>query len=98
MTSKVVPISERGTVFALLSVCDNAVPLFSSILYTQLYNHTIDSHPAAIFWLTLLTQVLVFCLMMGVHFALKGNSMQPPVEKSNVLIREPTEETTDIEK
>lgn len=35
MTSKVVPLNERGKVFALLAVCDNAVPFFSGVLYTQ---------------------------------------------------------------
>lgn len=35
MTSKVVPITERGKVFALLAVCDNAVPFFSGVLYSQ---------------------------------------------------------------
>lgn len=35
MTSKVVPAAERGKVFALLAVCDNAVPFFSGTLYTQ---------------------------------------------------------------
>lgn len=35
MTSKVVPLNERGKVFALLAVCDNAVPFFSGTLYTQ---------------------------------------------------------------
>ena len=40
MTSKLVPVDERGKVFAILSVCDNAVPLFSGILYSQLYNAT----------------------------------------------------------
>lgn len=64
MTSKVVPASERGTVFSLLSVCDNAVPLFSGILYTQVYNATIHTHPAGIFWLTLATQLIVFSLIL----------------------------------
>lgn len=35
MISKVVPAAERGKVFALLAVCDNAVPFFSGTLYTQ---------------------------------------------------------------
>lgn len=35
VTSKVVPITERGKVFALLAVCDNAVPFFSGVLYSQ---------------------------------------------------------------
>ena len=35
VTSKVVAIDERGKVFALLSVCDNAVPFFSATLYSK---------------------------------------------------------------
>lgn len=66
MTSKVVPLSERGKVFALLSVFDNAVPLFSGVLYTQVYNNTINTHPAGIFWLTLATQSVVFILTLYV--------------------------------
>lgn len=68
MTSKVVPLSERGKVFALLSVFDNAVPLFSGVLYTQVYNNTINTHPAGIFWLTLATQSVVFILTLYVLF------------------------------
>jgi MFS transporter, PCFT/HCP family, solute carrier family 46, member 3 len=64
ITSKLVPIDERGTIFALLSVCDNAVPLLNGVLYTQVYNRTIDTHPAAIFWLTLTTQMTVLLLVL----------------------------------
>lgn len=64
ITSKLVPIEERGTVFALLSVCDNAVPLLNGVMYTQVYNWTIDTHPASIFWLTLATQMCVFFLVL----------------------------------
>lgn len=63
MTSKVVPTSERGKVFALLSVCDNAVPLISSVLYSQVYNLTIGLFPG-IFILTAITQMVLFCLML----------------------------------
>lgn len=42
MTSKVVPLNERGKVFALLAVCDNAVPFFSGVLYTQVSVHRIE--------------------------------------------------------
>lgn len=35
MTSKVVPTTERGKVFAILAVFDNAVPFFSGVLYSQ---------------------------------------------------------------
>lgn len=63
ITSKLVPVEERGTIFALLSVCDNAVPLLNGVMYTQVYNFTINSHPAAIFWLTMATQMCVFMLV-----------------------------------
>lgn len=63
MTSKVVPASERGKVFAMLSVCDNAVPLVSSFLYNQLYIRTIDKFPA-FFILTAFTQMVLFFLML----------------------------------
>lgn len=64
MTSKSVALSERGKVFALLSVFDNAIPIFSGTLYSQIYIATVDHHPAAIFWLTLCTQVLVFLMIL----------------------------------
>jgi MFS transporter, PCFT/HCP family, solute carrier family 46, member 3 len=64
ITSKLVPVEERGTIFALLSVCDNAVPLLNGIMYTQVYNLTMETHPAAIFWLTLTTQMIVFLLAL----------------------------------
>lgn len=54
ITSKLVPVEEKGTIFALLSVCDNAVPLLNGVMYTQVYNRTIATHPAAIFWLVLI--------------------------------------------
>lgn len=63
MTSKVVPCSERGKVFAVLSVCDNAVPLVSSVLYTQVYNWTVGTFPG-IYILTFITQMILFFLML----------------------------------
>lgn len=63
MTSKVVPISERGKVFALLAVCDNAVPFISAVLYSQIYNLTLGEFPG-IFCLTAATQSVVFVLML----------------------------------
>lgn len=64
ITSKLVPVEERGTIFALLSVCDNAVPLLNGVVYAQVYKHTLDSHPASIFWVTLTTQMIVFFLTL----------------------------------
>lgn len=63
MTSKVVPAAERGKVFALLAVCDNAVPLVSGVLYTQVYNLTVGIFPG-IFWLTAISQSILFVLML----------------------------------
>lgn len=63
LTSKVVPSSERGKVFALLSVCDNSVPLISGVLYSQVYIATIGVFPG-IFFLTIATQIIVFILML----------------------------------
>uniref|UniRef100_A0A336MAY0 CSON012416 protein n=1 Tax=Culicoides sonorensis TaxID=179676 RepID=A0A336MAY0_CULSO len=62
--SKLVSSSERGTLFAVLSVFDNAVPFISATLYSQLYNATIDFYPAAIFWLTFASQMIVFSIFL----------------------------------
>lgn len=89
MTSKIVPLAERGKVFALLSVCDNAVPLFSSVLYSQIYNHTINTHPAGIFWLTMATQLVVFGFMLFVHVTLRGRSLAVDEAEKTPLSVEP---------
>ncbi|XP_020282165.1 solute carrier family 46 member 3 [Pseudomyrmex gracilis] len=68
MTSKLISVEERGKVFAMLSVCDNAVPLFSGILYTQIYNATIKTAPTSFFWVTFSTQIAVLLLVMLIHF------------------------------
>ncbi|XP_043260997.1 proton-coupled folate transporter-like [Colletes gigas] len=72
MTSKLVSVEERGKVFAMLSVCDNAVPLFSGILYSQLYNATINSMPSSIYWLTFATQILVFFFVLIIHYSVRN--------------------------
>lgn len=68
MTSKIVRQSERGKVFALLSVCDNAVPLISGVCYSQVYRATLDEQNGygggGIFLLTIATQMAVFILIM----------------------------------
>ncbi|XP_011330458.1 proton-coupled folate transporter isoform X2 [Ooceraea biroi] len=69
MTSKLVPVEERGKIFAMLSVCDNAVPLFSGTLYSQLYNATIHTAPSSFYWLTFSTQIAVLLLIMLIHFS-----------------------------
>ncbi|XP_028981754.1 thymic stromal cotransporter homolog [Diachasma alloeum] len=76
MTSKVVPVNERGKVFAVLSVCDNAVPLFSGVLYSQLYNVAYYTVPNAIYWLTFATQIAVMFLIIVIHVAPGANDQE----------------------
>ncbi|KAJ9575642.1 hypothetical protein L9F63_007503 [Diploptera punctata] len=82
MTSKVVPLSERGKVFAILAAADNAVPLVSGVLYTQVYNATINTAPATIFWVTFASQVCVFLLILIIHISLRGSSLEDTSEKA----------------
>ncbi|CRK99795.1 CLUMA_CG013103, isoform A [Clunio marinus] len=89
ITSKLVPVEERGSVFALLSVCDNAVPLLNGVMYTQVYKWTIDSHPAGIFWLTLATQMIVLVLVLHIH--LRKPFDDPNQTNGRKLIEESTE-------
>ncbi|XP_034190594.1 putative peptidoglycan muropeptide transporter SLC46 isoform X2 [Osmia lignaria lignaria] len=83
MTSKLVPVEERGKVFAMLSVCDNAVPLFSGILYSQLYNATINTAPSSIYWLTFFTQILVLLLILIIHFFMRNDLQLEEQEFTN---------------
>lgn len=67
MISKGVDAEERGKIFSMLSVFDNAVPLFSGVLYSQLYNATIDTMPSAFYWLTAGSQIAVLFLVLIIH-------------------------------
>ncbi|XP_030380286.1 proton-coupled folate transporter [Scaptodrosophila lebanonensis] len=89
MTSKIVPQSERGKVFALLSVFDNAVPFISGVCYSQIYRATLDhNHGGDVFMLTIATQMTVFVLILCIHIVLGKNSLTVPevTEKESGLI------------
>ncbi|XP_034658336.1 proton-coupled folate transporter [Drosophila subobscura] len=89
MTSKIVPTSERGKVFALLSVCDNAVPFISGVCYSQIYRASLDAnHGGSVFILTIATQLTVFVLILCIHIVLGKNSLAVPEvpEKESGLI------------
>ncbi|XP_034480619.1 proton-coupled folate transporter isoform X2 [Drosophila innubila] len=89
MTSKIVPQSERGKVFALLSVCDNAVPFISGVCYSQIYRATLrTNHGGGVFLLTIGTQMAVFVLILCIHIILGRNSLAVPIveENDSVLI------------
>nr|CAD7596434.1 unnamed protein product [Timema genevievae] len=82
-----------GKVFAVLSAADNAVPLFSATIYTQVYNATINTFPAAIFWVTVASQVIVFFLMLGIHISLGSRKLE--VEETECLARDQTNSEID---
>ncbi|TMW41682.1 hypothetical protein DOY81_013238, partial [Sarcophaga bullata] len=86
MTSKVVPLSERGKVFALLSVCDNAVPFISGVCYSQVYRATLDENGqggGGVFLLTIATQMAVFILILSIHIILGDSPMAVPEVSEN---------------
>uniref|UniRef100_A0A1I8PBN0 Major facilitator superfamily (MFS) profile domain-containing protein n=1 Tax=Stomoxys calcitrans TaxID=35570 RepID=A0A1I8PBN0_STOCA len=94
MTSKIVPLSERGKVFALLSVCDNAVPFISGVCYSQVYRATLNDDGkggGGVFLLTIATQMAVFVLILSIHIILGNNSLEVPEvsETEQAIIRDP---------
>ncbi|XP_063838123.1 probable peptidoglycan muropeptide transporter SLC46 isoform X2 [Ostrinia nubilalis] len=77
MTSKVLPASERGVAYAFLSVMENAVAMFASIVYSQLYKATLQTdYINSIFYLTMTTQVIVFVLSFTMDILLKGKRLE----------------------
>ncbi|KAI8126266.1 Solute carrier family 46 member 3 [Lucilia cuprina] len=93
MTSKVVPLSERGKVFALLSVCDNAVPFISGVCYSQVYRATLNDEGqggAGVFLLTIATQMAVFLLILCIHLVLGDSPMAVPEvsEKETAIVQD----------
>lgn len=88
MISKMVAANERGIIFSFLSVFDNAVPLVSGILYTQIYNASINTFPQAFFLLTIGTQTMVLLLTIAVHISLRGKTFEEGTsENQNGLIQ-----------
>ncbi|CAH1180344.1 unnamed protein product [Phaedon cochleariae] len=67
MVSKIVLTSEKGKAFSVLAVADNAIPLVSGICYSSLYYSTLNSYHSALFYLTMVTQIGVFLLIMYIH-------------------------------
>lgn len=86
ITSKIVPQSERGKVFALLAVCDNAVPFISGVCYSQIYRATIGQR-SAVFLLTIATQIGVFFLILIIHITIGQKEFAvPECDNENGLI------------
>ncbi|XP_037940194.1 proton-coupled folate transporter [Teleopsis dalmanni] len=83
MTSKIVPLSERGKIFALLSVCDNAAPFISGICYSQVYQATLNTNGDGVFLLTIATQLAVFILVLCIHIVLGDQQLAVPEVTEN---------------
>ncbi|XP_013179411.1 PREDICTED: proton-coupled folate transporter [Papilio xuthus] len=87
MTSKVLPAAERGVAFAFLSVMENAVAMFASIVYSQLYKATLKTdYINSIFYLTIATQAIVFILASATEIALNGRRIETLIEQDEAQI------------
>lgn len=75
MVSKIVAAAERGKAFSMLSVADNAIPLISGVLYSKVYKGTLRDYPNMIFYLTILTQMLVFTSVLYIHCSSTEHSL-----------------------
>ncbi|KAL4717813.1 hypothetical protein ACJJTC_000962 [Scirpophaga incertulas] len=85
MTSKVLPASERGVAYAFLSVMENAVAMFASVIYSQLYKATLDTeYINSIFYLTMTTQAIVFSLALLMEILLKGQPLESMEEERQI--------------
>ncbi|XP_061704831.1 probable peptidoglycan muropeptide transporter SLC46 isoform X3 [Cydia pomonella] len=77
MTSKILPTAERGVAYAFLSVMENAVAMFGSIIYSQVYNVTLGTNYVnAIFYLTISTQAVVFLFALCMEITLRGRRLE----------------------
>lgn len=80
MTSKLVPEYERGRVFALLSVCDNAVPFIGAFIYSSMYRLTLNEKKTGgggygVFLVTITTQLMVMILVLIIHIIIGNRKM-----------------------
>ncbi|CAH1394677.1 unnamed protein product [Nezara viridula] len=83
MTSKLVPQSERGKAFALLSVTDTTVPLLSGFVFSQVYIHAINTpFPEAFFLVVVVSQTIVFFIALFVNANLHGKNISEAQECS----------------
>ncbi|XP_031354714.1 solute carrier family 46 member 3 isoform X3 [Photinus pyralis] len=75
MVSKLVAVAERGKVFSMLAVADNAIPIVSATVYNQVYKKTLHNHPEAIFYVTIASQVVVLCSFLFIHCTASSESL-----------------------
>ncbi|XP_053624035.1 probable peptidoglycan muropeptide transporter SLC46 isoform X2 [Plodia interpunctella] len=87
MMSKVLPTAERGVAYAFLSVMENAVAMFASIIYSQVYKATFNTNYInTIFYFTMSTQTVVFLLTLTMEIMLKGKPLNTLVDQEENTI------------
>jgi len=66
--SKLVPREEQGKVFSLLGTVETIIPLIASVLYTEVYNATVNTVSGTVFFMSagilLIPLVLVLYLIV----------------------------------
>ncbi|KAG5890946.1 hypothetical protein JTB14_019883 [Gonioctena quinquepunctata] len=91
LVSKIVTSSEKGKAFSVLAVADNAIPLISGVSYSALYYATIHINPAALFFLTMGTQIGVFLLVSYIHIKTDKGEFEVETQEIDRSLREITD-------
>jgi uncharacterized membrane protein len=74
MISKIVPKTELGKVFSLLSSLESAVPLIISPIIVNIYKATIDHFAGSIFLIFSGISALVFIVLFIIYLILKNST------------------------
>ncbi|CAF4751694.1 unnamed protein product [Pieris macdunnoughi] len=65
---------------------ENAVGMFASIVYTQIYKATLGTqYSNAIFYFTMGTQAVVFFLSLTMEILLKGQTLKSQVDQDDTI-------------
>lgn len=71
IVSKVVHVSDRGKMFALVGVFELSARFLASVAYSQVYIHTIKTtFPEAFFLVTILCQAIIVLIGLYIHFSI----------------------------
>ncbi len=84
--TKVTDGKEVGRIFSLMTVLDSTIPIISSVVFSQIFQKTIDTMPNLSFL------PVVIGLLMGISFnfivALKGKKTLQKVEEDRAVLEE----------
>ncbi|KAK5641306.1 hypothetical protein RI129_009853 [Pyrocoelia pectoralis] len=84
MVSKLVAVAERGKVFSILAVADNAIPIVSATVYNQVYKSNLHNQPEAIFYVTIASQIVVLVVFFYIHCTASSESLTHVEMEENV--------------